>query len=164
MSCVYFAHPSCGGPIKVGTSTNVLSRFQSISVWIPGGVDLIATIPGGRVREATLKALLAPWSVHLEWFKSCPEVWSIIVEATEKGDLPWLPPEDQIRSDVIAKSFGSRKIAAEVLGVCNTDITFSTSFAPPTVAGRFIAHQLTASLQVPSFLRRRRLDEMASAA
>ena len=55
-SAVYFAQPTNGGPIKVGVTGGIKERMSMLAAWIPGGVEVIATIDGGAFREAYLKA------------------------------------------------------------------------------------------------------------
>lgn len=164
MSRVYFAQPENGGQIKIGTSSNVKMRMQSLSTWVPGGIQLITDIPGGRVRESALKAIFSPWVVKGEWFQSCVEIWSVIIEAAQKGDLPWLPEEAHIESEAVIRPFGSAKAAALALETNLSDFSYGKVYASPALAGKFVAYQLKVRHQLPPFLWRGRSDALIARA
>lgn len=92
---VYFAQPPDGGAIKIGCTENIEVRERSLNISAYGGMEILVSIPGWRAREHFLMAALRPWKASWgrEWVRSCPAVWRVILEAIEKGDLPWVAPD-----------------------------------------------------------------------
>lgn len=119
---VYFAQPSLGGPLKIGSTRDLTLRVRAMNHASPNGMELLAAIPGGRAREGFLHTALRAWHVRGEWFRSCPDIWRAVVEAHDFGDLPWVPtepdPELTIQQVVAMarEAFGSARRARAFLG------------------------------------------------
>ena len=90
---VYFMQAKNGGPIKLGATKDLAERVRALGNLVPGGMEIIVSIPGHQRRESYLKAALAPWSVHSEWFRNCASIWRVMLEAIETGDLAWVPAD-----------------------------------------------------------------------
>lgn len=119
---IYFAQPVNGGPVKIGMTGDVEGRRKQLASWAPWGIEIVATIPGGQMREAALKWALRDYLIQGEWLRSCTAVWRVIVHAETHGDLAWLPMEGDIPSaDAFVREaidfYGSREEAARALGV-----------------------------------------------
>jgi hypothetical protein len=78
VSVVYFI--SGGSCIKIGTSTNVKSRFASLQTSSMDELRLLGTIPGDVEREREVHASLERYRKRGEWFIDCSEVRQAIVE------------------------------------------------------------------------------------
>lgn len=72
MSVVYFV--SSGPSIKIGTSTNLRSRFASLQTSSGDKLTLISTIPGGIELEQEIHRDLKQYRQRGEWFLDCKEV------------------------------------------------------------------------------------------
>lgn len=120
---IYFAQPKNGGPIRIGTSNNVRRRAIVLGTAVPGGVDIITTIPGGVFREAILLELFKPLRVDRDWVQSCVITWRFLIEEAMGGDVKWLPPEDDLPmrdcGERIISLFGSYENAAKPLSYSN---------------------------------------------
>jgi hypothetical protein len=155
---LYFAQPTNGGPIKVGhTGRDVSKRMVVLGAWIPGGVEVIATIPGGPEREEALKWVLRPYRLQGEWVRSCADVWRVIIEAVETGDLAWLPSEFLSGQDMGAAlkgEFGSRSAGAVALGYSAGSLgtLLAPSAASAGLQGRFAIEQARRAGRLPAFL------------
>jgi hypothetical protein len=76
---VYFA--SCdieGFPIKIGVAADVERRLRQIQGHMPFEVILLATAPGGMVRERKLHIAFRESRLHGEWFARTPDLMSEI--------------------------------------------------------------------------------------
>lgn len=90
---VYFFHRDRDGLVKIGYSRNPVERTRAISVEHGGG-EVLATIPGGALRERWLHRLLRNDRVTGEWFRTSVALKKIVDEAVETGDVSSLPSED----------------------------------------------------------------------
>lgn len=155
---VYFVQPVGGGPVKIGSTVHMDSRLTGMGTMSHAPLELVATIPGFRCREAVLHFLLEPARLHGEWFKAGPAIWRLMLDAIEAGDLAWLPhpTDDDIPAAGVAKAamkarFGKRQGIADALGY---------RFMPPTDAflpntrfwGRFQGASLLADGLVPGYI------------
>ena len=118
---VYFATKPGRDAIKIGVSIDPAFRCST------AGWRLIAQIPGCVSRERAVQWFLRKHRVDGEWFRSAPDVWRVVLEALDTGDLSWLPPSPDMSWDAgrsfngeVAAEYGSRKLAADALGVCQT--------------------------------------------
>jgi Meiotically up-regulated gene 113 len=75
---VYFVR--CGELIKIGTSTDVYGRVNSIRTMTPLPLELLAVAAGSRAEEADIHARFAHLRQHGEWFTAAPELLSFIAE------------------------------------------------------------------------------------
>lgn len=75
---VYFIQPESGGLIKVGFSTHVESRFQSLQLTSPVRLRLLATLTGTRATESELHRQFASLRCHGEWFHPSQELVAFI--------------------------------------------------------------------------------------
>ncbi len=164
---VYFLQAANGGPIKIGTSGWLTHRASSFQGWLPGGVDLIASIPGDTFREAALKWALRDESISGEWVRSCPKAWRLILDAIDHGDLRWLPhPQPTLLGkgmglqlmDGWEASFGGRAACAAALGYSAkrwTQVRSGCSWrVSPGVWGRWAIASAERAGNLPSYLAR----------
>lgn len=85
MTRVYFIKPiGMDGPVKIGCSKAPESRRNTLEVWSPFPLEIIAEIEGGFDLERRIHALLKPSHQHREWFVATPEVMAV-VEQVQKG-------------------------------------------------------------------------------
>lgn len=66
---IYFIRPvGMIGPIKIGCSTSVGKRLESLSVWSPFKLEVIYTEPGDYRLEQRIHSAFADYHSHREWF------------------------------------------------------------------------------------------------
>lgn len=75
-SVVYFIES--GGHIKVGTSRGLSQRIKQMQIGSPMPLNLLGSVSGGRLEEATIHEALQSYRSHGEWFRDGPEVRNII--------------------------------------------------------------------------------------
>lgn len=75
MSLYFLRH---GNLIKIGFSSNLGARVQSIISSIPGKVDFLGHMPGDRDVEAHFHSRFAAHRFSGEWFQACPELEATI--------------------------------------------------------------------------------------
>lgn len=91
---VYFTSPENGGPIRIGCcSIPVGSRIKVLNTLLPEPLAVLGTISGYKVREAMILLRLRRQRVRGDWFRPTLELWKLIGEAAETGDLAGMPPE-----------------------------------------------------------------------
>lgn len=90
---VYFAADPNGGPIKIGFTTNIENRRVTLQPSHFAPIAILASIPGGLVRERLLHLRFATDRLHGEFFRPSFDLWSFIEEARRTGDIASLPPE-----------------------------------------------------------------------
>jgi hypothetical protein len=73
MQEVYFA-ATRSGPIKIGFSTNVISRLAALRTAASEPIDLIVSLPGGRKTELYLHSRLTESRANGEWFHPTRDV------------------------------------------------------------------------------------------
>jgi predicted transcriptional regulator len=107
MQVVYFIQGTRGGPIKIGTSSQVGARLYALSVSQKKKLRVLRTIPGSYPAERALheKFAHAHTGKGREWFKPVPELLEFIANPTSeiRSDNPlhdWLN-----RSDLTADAF-----------------------------------------------------------
>lgn len=155
---VYFVQPVGGGLIKIGSTYDIANRVGSMSCMSPAPLEVLATIPGFRCREAALHHLFAPIRAHGEWFRACPALWRTVIEAVDTGDVSWLPalPDDQIPHAAVGmaamrSSFGGRRNVASALGYRALPPMNMMSMSPKHW-GKFQAVNLLQSGAVPAYV------------
>lgn len=60
---------AAGWRVKIGFTANLEQRLKEIQAMCPVPLELLATVPGGRAREAALHREFAGDRVHGEWFE-----------------------------------------------------------------------------------------------
>jgi hypothetical protein len=79
-SWVYFLQAGARGAIKIGTSTNLQSRIDTLQTAHPEPLRLLATVPGGVAIERVFHAAFAAHRKQGEWFEPAPELLRAIDE------------------------------------------------------------------------------------
>lgn len=123
---IYFAQPTNGGPIRIGSSSNTDARKRTMGTWVPGGVETVLEIKGGCLGEFVLHQCFNPLRIERDWFKSCDVIWKFIIDAKARRPK-WVSEHDGVvekipREDLI-KEFGDSDVAAKLLGY-NSIIAF----------------------------------------
>lgn len=159
---LYFAHHQRGGPIKIGVARDAARRVRHLTDGGPEPLELLAAIPGERVRESALKWVCRHHVYRGEWLFSGLPVWRLVVEAADHGDLPWLPdenPGDMLQRDAVAR-------AARVLACSSTEAAVRLGYAGASFVtrcsgrqpvsliflGRVLAEEARVSGAVPAYL------------
>ncbi len=82
---IYFIQPVGGGPIKIGTTTNLLRRFNTIQSNSPVPLKLVHYMDGGRVEESMLHEKFKDERLWGEWFSSLPVLAYLRFLKSEQG-------------------------------------------------------------------------------
>lgn len=88
-SVVYFAE-AADGSIKIGTTNQIDRRSANLSTAVPGGCQIICTVPGGRDLEAHWHEAFSAARISGEWFMPVPELLVTIRGVKDYG-LAFLP-------------------------------------------------------------------------
>lgn len=91
---VYFIRPEGErGPVKIGCSFYVETRFDTFQTWSPVTLELAATIKGDAVLERRFHALFMADFWRGEWFNASDRM-DAVIEAVRAGtfDVSTLPP------------------------------------------------------------------------
>lgn len=67
-STVYFV--KAGNKIKIGTSTDYASRIRTLQTGSPVQLELLGTVPGGRLEEQSIHHKFRQFRVSGEWFRA----------------------------------------------------------------------------------------------
>lgn len=80
---IYFIQCQDGNAyIKIGRATNIWARLQQIQSSCPYMIKLLATLPGGPMKEAELHERFQAQHVRGEWFTPSPELMDVIGSGT----------------------------------------------------------------------------------
>jgi DNA-binding XRE family transcriptional regulator len=71
---VYFIQMGAGGPVKIGYTTDLAKRIESLNCGSPHALTVLGTIPGTTAVERALHKLFKPYRMRLEWFEPAAEV------------------------------------------------------------------------------------------
>lgn len=94
---VYFAQTRIDPTkVKIGFSANVEARRVNMSVSVPGGVNIMATIEGGKETESYLHDKFSKYCVGGEWFSLEEELDDFIRDVRNgvKGLIPFVDEAD----------------------------------------------------------------------
>jgi hypothetical protein len=76
---IYFVQPTDGGPIKIGTTTNLDGRLRQLEAGYGTPLAVLATIEGGRKEESEIHARFAHLRLRrTEQFRPAPELLAFI--------------------------------------------------------------------------------------
>ncbi len=75
---IYFIQARHGGPIKIGSTTDLYARLRALQTSAAGELRIIATCDGDQVREREIHTFLDRFRVRGEWFADCIEVEQFI--------------------------------------------------------------------------------------
>jgi hypothetical protein len=83
---VYFIQPECGGPIKIGYSSDVRRRIEEFQPGCPYKLKPLLCVRGGTIfDEKKLHRKFEKHRLHGEWFKPVPEIFEFIEELEKHG-------------------------------------------------------------------------------
>lgn len=108
------------GLIKIGTSTDLETRFANIGTYTPDGFVVLGTLQGGGETEGFIHDQLASSRHSKEWFRPTREVFEVIERSKRigHGSMPFADPDRKgnPKSSKAAKSAcEDANIAAELL-------------------------------------------------
>lgn len=89
---VYFVSPRLDpSTVKIGVTRNLSKRQIALSGGVPGGVVVLATLPGGQDVEAFLHEKFAAHRLNGEWFSRSDEIRDFINDILngKKGLIPF---------------------------------------------------------------------------
>lgn len=122
---IYFAvaRTTPTGPVKIGYTTDLKARISGLSVGMPGGITVLATLPGGIETEQYLHERFAGCRRSGEWFDLTDELRQFIQDVQNKkpGLVPFVEPgastirrsPAEIAADCVAEA---KEILAFLLG------------------------------------------------
>jgi transcriptional regulator with XRE-family HTH domain len=120
---IYFAQGRGGGPIKIGSSYSLCARINEVAKNCGRPLRVLATMPGGRVKEGALHKQFAhlrmancvgnriydPGLVGLEWFYPAVDLLEFIRISAREFEVPntrqWRKLE-RLMNDRLAREFG----------------------------------------------------------
>lgn len=88
---VYFYRRASDGLIKIGCTVDLPFRVRCLNNKFPG--ELLAEVPGYRVRELLFHHEFRDLRVTGEWFSPAYRLAVVIAEAAERGDTSAVEPE-----------------------------------------------------------------------
>jgi hypothetical protein len=92
---IYFARcEDMNGYIKIGRATNPRKRISDLRNGCPYEVILLATLPGGLLREKILHRRFEASRIRGEWFSPSPELMEVIASGLSQGSRQY-PYEDR---------------------------------------------------------------------
>ena len=92
---VYFAQTKIDATkVKIGWSSNVEQRQTTLSVGVPGGVMILATMEGGKETEEYLHEKFADLRVSGEWFEFAEPIRQFIIDI-KNGKQGLIPFRDE---------------------------------------------------------------------
>lgn len=77
---IYFIQGECGGPIKIGYTTDLVKRLSSLQTGYPDRLELLLAFPGNRKHEKALHDKFEEYRLNGEWFRPAPKVLEKIKE------------------------------------------------------------------------------------
>lgn len=78
MGVVYFVQAGEGGPIKIGTTTDLDHRLQQLRTGSPAPLTLLGTISGDRQQERMMHSRFDSLRMEGEWFRPGEELMTFI--------------------------------------------------------------------------------------
>lgn len=76
---VYFIESGFGGPIKIGSARNPLSRLRSLQTGNPEELHLLAMVEEeGSISEVGLQDRFRKHQISNEWFAPHSDVWELV--------------------------------------------------------------------------------------
>jgi hypothetical protein len=76
---IYFMQPTDGGPVKIGTTDDLVRRHKQLEAKYECPLEVLATIRGGRAQEAEIHARFAHLRLpRTELFRPEPELMEFI--------------------------------------------------------------------------------------
>jgi T5orf172 domain len=77
-SVIYFIRRPSSGLIKIGVSSDPMSRIAALQTAADEPLELLGLCQGGRIFESVIHRLLADHHSHGEWFRDCRMVQTIL--------------------------------------------------------------------------------------
>jgi len=71
---IYFIQGECGGPIKIGYTTDLEQRLKSLQTGYPDRLELLLAFPANPNYEKAIHKQFEEYRLNGEWFKPTPEV------------------------------------------------------------------------------------------
>lgn len=71
---IYFIQGECGGPIKIGYTTDLENRIKKLQTGYPDRLQLLLAFPGNKQFEQAIHKQFEQYRLNGEWFRPAPEV------------------------------------------------------------------------------------------
>lgn len=108
---VYFAQARVDlSTVKIGFTSDLAKRQQNMSVSTPGGMTILATLPGSRETEEYLHEMFAEDRLNGEWFRFSEPVRQFVLDI-RNGKQGLIPFKDE----AIYKRHSPEEFSAEAL-------------------------------------------------
>jgi hypothetical protein len=79
----YFIQSEADGRIKIGVTTDFVSRFRGLVMSSPSALKVLGVVQGDI--ESMCHVMLRKWRLHGEWFQPSPEVLEFVHEQIAMG-------------------------------------------------------------------------------
>jgi hypothetical protein len=147
---IYFAQMATG-PIKIGYTSNLRTRASNLSFGVPGGVEILCTIPGTPAVESWLHQKFTGLRISGEWFRPEACLLEFIEDARLNGGMV-VPPALCDETPVPTKSKISNAEIVERIGF------YLRRIAEPVRAGETISDQIVRVASIVGLSRTRVKD------
>lgn len=111
---VYFIQAEGGGPIKIGTTTNIRQRLDSLQAGSPVLLRVLGTIPGNHVLERALHQRFATARSHFEWFLPTPALMAFIAAEASTELAPFVGSQPIWRYEVHRETIADSECTARL--------------------------------------------------
>lgn len=109
---VYFAKSLGTGHIKIGRTAALRRRAGALAHLSPGGVEIVATTPGGADLERDLHQRFAEYRANGEWFRPEAPILETI-QAIKEGRFVTPPPRIEEDESTLPRNVAPGLTAAE---------------------------------------------------
>lgn len=93
---IYFLTPFKGGPIKIGTTTQLSKRLAYLQCEHKTALTVLGVMDGGRTEEEAIHERFAANRQHKEWFAPADDLWAFIRDNAR----PWEGNNEDDKVDV----------------------------------------------------------------
>jgi len=153
---IYILQPINGGAIKIGSSISPERRGANLQSLFPYGIEILATMDGGRIGEAFLHRCFEPIPHIREWFHPHPSVWRFILDVIDNGRPAFIPAEERAgrndTRDIALSLFGDERRAMDALGYAPTTM-ISDVFSGANGHARVMFAKAMADGVLPFYIR-----------
>jgi len=89
---IYFIQGECGGPIKIGYTTDLKARLKTLQTGYPDRLELLFAFPGNPEDEKKTHERYGEYRLQGEWFRPTPELLKSIQKLSYLKSFEFRPP------------------------------------------------------------------------